>query len=530
MTRFAPTLLAATSALALGLAACDDRGSRIDAPEPEPLAQLSTPVAELPYAEPAPVSWAPPSRGYQWAERAYGMQRAFYDVPPDYGFEYDGVEPMVWVSEDDWALYADPWDDGYRYYYYEPGAAYPYFVLDGYYGYGFDSTGVLIAVFDSGGRYLSQDVVYRMAPLAGRYYVRGRDLRNAGVQARRIRVDQRVWQDVAPRINRGADPWLRAARDDRAWRQWRERDGDRELQRFQREQRRREDIRRVAAVQPQVPLPAAPGLRDERRGDRFAEREARQTDRVAAQQQRQAFGRLQTQERGRQQGQLERQQAQLESRQAQTQRQAERQQQAQTERRQAMAQAQAERGRQAQMERQQAQAQRQAERQQARAQAEAERGRQAQVERQQQAQAERRQAMAQAQAERGRQAQMERQQQAQAQRQAERQQARAQAEAERGRQAQAERQQQAQAERRQAMAQAERGRQAQVERQQARAQAQTAEQQGRVAAAREQAQQAQAAQQQAQAAAARERGQGAKAGQASNDDPRGRRRQHQQQE
>jgi len=470
MTRFAPTLLVATSALALALAACEDRGSaRIDAPEPEPLAQLSASAVELPYAQPAPVSWAPPARGYQWAERAYGMQRAFYDVPPDYGFEYDGVEPLVWVSEDDWALYADPWDDGYRYYYYEPGAAYPYFVLDRDYGYGFDSTGVLIAVFDTGGRYLSQDVVYRMAPLAGRYYVRGRDLRNAAVQARRIPVDQQVWADVAPRINRGADPWLRAARDDRAWRQWRERDGDRELRRFVREQRRREDVRRIAAAQPQVPLPAVQGLRQDRQAERLAQRDARQADQLAA---RQAQAEAQAQRRA----SADRAQVQAERRQAMAQVQAERGRQAQAERRQAMAQAQAERGRQAQAERQQ------------QARAQAERG--------QQVQAERRRAMADTQAERGRQ------------------------------QAQAERQAQRQAERRPGMADAQaarrnaeqsfmRERQAQAHAQQA--QARAAEQQGRMAAAR--AEQGRARAQQAQAA---------QPGKASNDDPR--RRGHRDQE
>jgi hypothetical protein len=107
MTRFVPSLgLAAASAIALAAGACKDQGSaRVDAPEPEPLAYLAA-ASELPYAEPAPVRWSAPQRGYQWAERSYGLQRAFYDVPPDYGFDYGGGEPLAWVSEDDWSMYA----------------------------------------------------------------------------------------------------------------------------------------------------------------------------------------------------------------------------------------------------------------------------------------------------------------------------------------------------------------------------------------------------------------------------------------
>jgi len=234
--------LAAASAMVLVLGACDDSRRQVDAPQPAPLAELAA-MSGLPYAEPAPVEYYEPARGYRWAERAYGLQRTFYDAPPDYGLYYDGVEPWVWETGDRWSLYAEPWDGGYRYYYYEPGAAYPYFVRDRDYGYAYGVGGILIAVFDSGGRYLPVDVAYRVAPVAGRYYVRGHKLRGAGIQ--RIRVDERVWAVEAPRVTRSADPWLRAARDDGAWRKWRERDQDRELQRFTKETRRRE----VAAKQ-----------------------------------------------------------------------------------------------------------------------------------------------------------------------------------------------------------------------------------------------------------------------------------------
>ena len=480
MTRFAPTLGLAALSAALGLSACDDqRQARIDAPEPEPLAYLAA-AAELPYAEPAPVDWQPPQQGYRWAERAYGLQRAFYDVPPDYGFEYGGIEPLVWESEDDWDLYAEPWDDGYRYYYYEPGAAYPYFVLDRDYGYGFGPTGILVAVFDIHGAYLPRDVVYRVAPVAGRYYLRGRDLRNAGLQSRRIAVTDRYWTEAAPRVTRSSDRWMRAARDDRAWRQWRERDGDRELRRFEGEQRRRED-RRVAAVRPQAFPPTARAPREQRQDERLALRESRQAQ----------FERRAAEDRGRpmtHEAQHGREQAQ-----------AERSQRAAVEQRQAMAPA--ERGR------RQADAQRQ---ERVAAQAEAEHGRQqAEARRQERAAAERQQGFGRV--------------------RADRQQAEAQAAREQ-RQAQAHAQQQARAEQ-QARAQEREAHQARAQ-QQARAeqqaQARSAQQQARAAANREQAgraqaQQARAAEQQARAAAAHERGAAQAKAQTTDDNPHGRR-------
>lgn len=228
----------AAGAVALALAACDDRGGRMDAPEPAPLADLSATEA-MPYAEPARVDYRAPAQGYAWAERAYGLQRAVYDAPPDYGFDYGGAEPLAWETDDDWAMYAEPWDDGYRYYYYEPGADYPYFVRDDDYGYGYGAGGVLVAVFDSGGRYLPVDTARRMAPDAGRYYARGHDLRAAAHRAQRIQVTDQAWAQRAPQVIRTADPWLRAARDDREWRAWRDRDQARELRRFQPEAARR---------------------------------------------------------------------------------------------------------------------------------------------------------------------------------------------------------------------------------------------------------------------------------------------------
>jgi hypothetical protein len=404
------TRLAAAAATVVLIAGCEDRGRPIDAPQPAPLAELEA-ATELPYAQPSQVSYYEPERGYQWAERAYGLQRTFYDAPPDYGFYYDEVEPYVWETADDWTLYAEPWGGDYRYYYYEPGADFPYFVRDREYGYAYGATGLLIAVFDAGGRYLPVDVVYRVAPTAGRYYARGHDLRRASREARRVVIDDRTWATEGPRVSRSASPWLRAARDDKAWRKWRERDGDRELVRFQAETRRRQDAgeawrervarQQTAEIQGRDRRLEAEALRAQRgqiREDRRDDRQALQAQRARvdverrqarSEQQERQQQRAQAQERERnvaaqRQAQAERQQVRIAERQAQAE--ARRNQQARAERQQVQQAQQAERRQAVAEQRQQAQRhaeQRQAMAQQQRQQAQAER----QQARQQQARA-----------------------------------------------------------------------------------------------------------------------------------------------
>lgn len=303
------TLVAASSILAIGVAGCrEDQTAAIAVPDPTPAAFIAGP-AGLPDAPPAPVNWYGPDEGYRWAERAYGMQRAFYETPPDYAFDYGGYQPWVWETADDWAMYAEPWDDGYRYYYYEPGGAHPYFVYDGDYGYGYDPLGALVALFDADGDYLPIDYYDDMAPLAGRYYHQGRLLRTAGLNAAPVYVDEPVWIERAPLVLASAEPWIRAANEDEAWRSWRQRAGDQELKRFWKEEKRREkeaakwarqirrdEARQYAASAYAAPQTVAPGRMDgafaraprddQRRLERQARDDQRRFQQAARQEQR----------------------------------------------------------------------------------------------------------------------------------------------------------------------------------------------------------------------------------------------------
>ena len=252
MSRLPKLLLVSTALIAL--AACRDEAKR-----PPAALAVTTPVADLPLAPegaaltmgpPAPVGrLAPANYNYAWAERAYAVDRALYAARPDYEFEYDGIEPWAWETEDDWTLYAEPLETGYRYYYYEPGEDYPYFVRDPDYGYGYDDGGRLVTVYTIAGRLLSPDYLYDRAPIAGRYWTRGMDLRRAAYRAPHRPIEDAIWREREPVFVRTQEVWTRAADEQPQWRDYRRRDGERDLRRLEPERHRRETI--MARYQPQ---------------------------------------------------------------------------------------------------------------------------------------------------------------------------------------------------------------------------------------------------------------------------------------
>src|SRR3954469_10883979 len=101
--------LLVTSALGLSLAACRRAERRLAAADTAWPATLAAP-------SPGPVTdryGPPPQRipvgrlaryddGWAWAERSYALDRAFYETPPDYGFNYGDEEPWVWQTNDRW--------------------------------------------------------------------------------------------------------------------------------------------------------------------------------------------------------------------------------------------------------------------------------------------------------------------------------------------------------------------------------------------------------------------------------------------
>lgn len=537
----AASLLALTAAL--GTSACNRNA---DAPAGNAQAQFALPAlpATLPLEAGAatPIDYAPPAsdlpdaaplklarvadpaQAYGYADAAYSYDEALGDAPPDYGFDYDGTDPWAWQGYDDSTMFAEPIDDGYRYYYYRPGAAEPYFIRDPYYSYGF-ANGLLAVIYAAdGGIVPYADYGPRLA-YASRYYARGRGLWSASRRARRQPVIAGNWLRARPVILASRERWGAGRAHQPAWQRYYEANRPRQATYWRTEQLRRQaDARRFADWRQEgfrsspppraIPVawqnagwarddrryrPAAEALRDRRDDRQQANRRDDRQERIADRRQEQARAERQDQrqqalaqrQQERQQAdrgerrdarQAERQQAQRQAERVQRQQQAERQQaQRRAERQQR---AQADRRGAEQREARQAERQRQqADRQQPdRQRSEAGRRQAEQAQQRQAAQAERRQAQQAERAQRQqaqeagrRQAEQAQRREAQQAERAQRQQAqdasRRQAEQVQRQQAQQAQREQAQAQRQQAQAQRQQMQQArQAERQQARPQ------------------------------------------------------------
>jgi len=241
-------------ALVGGVAAAGAGGYALyDASRPDPLPLL--PVAdgawyapgpaadELPFAAPAPVGYiADPSDAYAWPERAYAVNYAFADYPPDYAWFYDDIEYWVWTTGDRWVLEIEPLRVGYRRYYYSPWYDEPYFILDDGWGYGFDR-GVLVLVIDPSGRSMGPDFVRARSDWAGRYLLRAQELRRARLQAARSdqlwRIDEDRWRARRDGLVRDPARLERAALRQADWRAYRDRSGLAEQRFFAAERDRR---------------------------------------------------------------------------------------------------------------------------------------------------------------------------------------------------------------------------------------------------------------------------------------------------
>ena len=257
-----PVLILLAGAAVVPLAACkvDNRPLLAQMRGEPPPAQAALPQPGGPYEAapgygygygynqpPPPPGYRPgprriayqPARAWPYAERVYALDSAFYDLPPDYGFYYGDEQPWVWETSYDDLMFAEPWGDDYRFYYYEPGAAWPYFVADPYYGYAFGSDGALIALFTAAGVLLAEDDYPRYWPTAEQYWTRGLDLRQAYVSAPRYSVTQAIWTQRAPLITRTQTSWIRAGQSQPAWRDWRTRSGQDFVQRYAPERQRR---------------------------------------------------------------------------------------------------------------------------------------------------------------------------------------------------------------------------------------------------------------------------------------------------
>jgi hypothetical protein len=205
---------------------------------------------------------ANPDDEYAYLDDAYYQSDAFEDAPPDYAFDYDGVRPWVWRSANNALEFAEPLGGGYRYYYYQPGAAYPYLVRDNGYAYGYDR-GQLAVIYDSSGRALSAADMAARRDYAGRYLARADALYQASRTAQRQAVVASHWAAGRAEIAAQRAQWSAERSRQNAWRDYNAAHAPQQVAAWQDERARRQQSAqafnewRRADYQGPAPAPAA---------------------------------------------------------------------------------------------------------------------------------------------------------------------------------------------------------------------------------------------------------------------------------
>jgi len=253
---------AAAIALAAALSACGKGSDQQMTAAPPPALPATLPldaspstvwptapeVAALPEARPVRTVRVANSRDYYgYADAAYDYQDVLSDAPPDYYFDYDGVDPWAWEGYDQSVVFLEPVDDGYRYYYYRPGTDQPYFVRDPYYGYGYDN-GQLAVVYDSYGAVVPYSNYGARLDYAGRYLARGRDLYLASRRSDRRAVSAANWAARGGAISASQARWSAVRDRQPQWRDYSRRTSPTQANYWREEGvRRQADTRRFAA-------------------------------------------------------------------------------------------------------------------------------------------------------------------------------------------------------------------------------------------------------------------------------------------
>ena len=241
----------------------------------DPATTLATAPAavQLPGARRLPVARvSDPRARYAYADDAGDFADAIGDSPPDYTFDYDGGSPWAWQGYDGSATYVERVPDGFRTYYYRPGADAPYFVRDPDYGYGYDD-GRLAAVYDRGGQALPYDAYDSRIEDASRYYARSPPP---------PRAIPRQWQDAHWAQDTSRYQVIAARQEQQA--SVRRQDADRTEQQNQQDQRA-DRARQAAIAQSQARNAArqdAQQARAQQQAQVTAEREQRATRQHAA--------------------------------------------------------------------------------------------------------------------------------------------------------------------------------------------------------------------------------------------------------
>ncbi len=185
-----------------------------------PAGQLTTapPVAALPVRRYVNVGRPANDReAYAYLDRASDIEDEIGDAPPDYDYDNDdGVSPWVWQTGGGDYRYAEPVDGGYRYYYYQPGARYPYLVRTHDYSYAYAGA-ALVAVYALSGALVPPDRYGGYRDQASRYFSRGQQLRQASDQRRHQGVVAANWAARRAQFSAAQANWAADRARQSAW-------------------------------------------------------------------------------------------------------------------------------------------------------------------------------------------------------------------------------------------------------------------------------------------------------------------------
>ncbi len=233
--RLCRSALISVSMLALGLTACNKSSPDTTATTansglpalPAALPMQTGPAVAITPAAPISALPAPRSVGisrpadqssaYAYLDRASDVEDEIGDAPPDYDYDDDqGVSPWVWQTQGGDGQYAEPVDGGYRYYYYQPGANYPYLVRTRDYSYAY-AGGALVAIYTLAGALLPPDQYAAHRADASRYFWHAQQLRQAADQRPHRGVNAANWAQQRPQISAAQTGWATARSQQSDW-------------------------------------------------------------------------------------------------------------------------------------------------------------------------------------------------------------------------------------------------------------------------------------------------------------------------
>ncbi len=205
-----------------------DQASAQDAPPPLaalPLTNVSAPqskpgplAVDLPYARPARIGpMLDPGDGYAYLDRAYFLNDAFGEAPPDYALDYDDETPWAWRTDDGFVRVVEGLPYGDRYYYYQPGDEDPFLIRDPDYAYAY-ADGGLVAIYDDGGALLPPEDLMLHAPIAGRELARARAMTRDAVERQPIAVAS--WTSRRGQVASELGQWQKLVGHQTGWRRY----------------------------------------------------------------------------------------------------------------------------------------------------------------------------------------------------------------------------------------------------------------------------------------------------------------------